>query len=183
MTSLCGIKDVYEINIRIPRLSHNSSVMKELIKSYEPAQSEDQLYLWLGVIVGVAAFTAMGMVIRKKFSYEEQTKKWLIALLLFFLGLIAGGTALFSWLAYQRAGVVNIYADHLELGKRSIPFDRIKKIHIEKEKETSFVNPNIVQEEYELMFIEDTEGGLYVISEKSYPVREIMKELKQLMGD
>ncbi len=157
--------------------------MTDLIKTYEPAYSEDQLYLWLGIIVGVAAFVAMGLVIRKKFSYEEQTKKWLIALLLFILGLIAGGTAVFSWLSQQRVGVVHLYADRLTLGKKVIPFEEIKKINIEKEQETSFVNPNVVREEYELMFIEDTEGRLFVISEKSYPVRDILRDLRKAVEE
>jgi NADH:ubiquinone oxidoreductase subunit 6 (subunit J) len=69
--------------------------MDTLIKSYQPIRSEDELYLWIGAVVALLAFGAMGFVIRKEFSYEEQSKKWLIALLLFIVGLIASGTAVF----------------------------------------------------------------------------------------
>jgi len=157
--------------------------MTDLIKSYEPAHSEDQLYLWLGILVGLVAWGGVIFVIRKKFAYEEQNKKWLIALLLFILALLASGTALFSWLSQEKVGSVRIYADRLEIGKTEIDFERIKKINMQKEKETSFVNPNIVKEEYNLLFIEDLDGHLYVVSEQSYPVREIMNELRSAVEE
>lgn len=157
--------------------------MNELIKSYRPVHSEDELYLWLGVLVAVLAFGAMAFVIRKEFSYEEQSKKWLIALLLFILGLISTGTALFSWLSQQRVGKVEVYSDHLVIGKTDIPFDQIKRINIQKDEEKSFVNPNIVRKEYNLLFVEDLSGQLYVVSEEAYPVREMMKEIRQAIEE
>jgi hypothetical protein len=157
--------------------------MNELVKAYEPVQSEDELYLWLGGLVAVLAFGAMAFVIRREFSYEEHSKKWLIALLLFIVGIIASGTAVFSWLSQQRLGKVEIYSDHLVLGKTEIPFDQIKRINIEKEQEKSFVNPNIVEKEYELMFVEDLQGRLYVVSEEAYPVREVLRELRQAIDE
>lgn len=153
--------------------------MDELIKSYQPVHSEDELYLWLGALVAILAFGAMAFVIRKEFSYEEQSSKWLIALLLFIVGLIASGTAVFSWLSQERIGKVDIYADHLVLGKTEIPFDQIKKINIAKEQEKSFVNPNMVQKEYELLFVEDVEGKVFVVSGQAYPVREMLQEARQ----
>lgn len=157
--------------------------MDNLIKSYEPIESEDQLYLWLGALVGVLAFGAMAFVIKKEYSYEEQSKKWLIALLLFIVGLIASGTAFFSWLSQQRIGKVEIYTDHLVLGKTSLDFDQIKKINIKREEEKSMVNPNIVRKEYELLFIEDLEGHLFVVSEQAYPVREVLNELRSAIDE
>ncbi len=154
-----------------------------MIKEYEPLYSEDQLYLWLGGLVAVIAFGAMALVIRKEFSYEEQTKKWLIALLLFIVGIISTGTAFFSWLSDQRVGVVKIYTDRLEVGKKELEFGKIKKIDLRKEQEKSMVNPNIVRREYNLLFIEDLEGRMFVISERSYPVREIMQEIKKALQE
>ena len=153
--------------------------MNELIKAYKPIDSEDQLYLWLGAMVAVAAFGLMAFVIRKEFPYEEQSKKWLIALLLFIVGLLATGTAFFSWLSQQKVGSVKIYSDHLELGRTTIPFEEIKVLNIKKEEEKSFVNPNIVRKEYNLLFIENLKGQLFVISERSYPVKEILQEVRK----
>lgn len=153
--------------------------MNDLIKNYEPINSEDQLYLWLGALVGVVAFGAMTFVIRKEFPYEEQSKKWLIALLFFIVGLIASGTAFFSWLTVQKVGSVKIYSDHVELGKTKVLYEDIKVINIKKEEEKSFVNPNIVRKEYNLLFIQEMKGKVYVVSERSYPVREVLNELRQ----
>jgi hypothetical protein len=153
--------------------------MDTLIKSYQPIRSEDELYLWIGAVVALLAFGAMGFVIRKEFSYEEQSKKWLIALLLFIVGLIASGTAVFSWLSQQRIGKVAIYTDHLILGKTEIPFGQIKRINIEREEEKSFVNPNIVQKKYDLLFIENLEGEVFVVSGQAYPVREMLQGVRQ----
>lgn len=157
--------------------------MNELIKLYKPVHSEDELYLWLGTLVAVLAFGAMAFVIRKEFSYDEQSKKWLIALLLFIVGIIASGTAVFSWLSQQRIGKVEIYADHLVLGKTEVPFDQIKKVLIEKEREKSFVDPNMVRKEYELLFVEDLEGKVFVVSGQAYPVREMLREIRQTIDE
>ncbi len=157
--------------------------MNELLKSYQPIRSEDELYLWLGALVAVMAFGAMAFVIRKEFSYEEQSKKWLIALLLFIVGLISTGTAFFSWMSQQRMGKVEVYSDHLVLGKTNLPFDQIKRINIQKEQEKSFVNPAIVRKEYQLLFVEDLKGRVYVVSEEAYPVREVMKEMRKAIDE
>jgi hypothetical protein len=36
--------------------------MDTLIKSYQPIRSEDELYLWIGAVVALLAFGAMGFV-------------------------------------------------------------------------------------------------------------------------
>jgi hypothetical protein len=41
------------------------------------------------------------------------------------------------------------------------------------------VNPNIVQKKYDLLFIENLEGEVFVVSGQAYPVREMLQGVRQ----
>lgn len=151
--------------------------MNDAIAVFEPMMTEDSQYMWGGLICAILAFSGMLYVFWRKFEYHEQNKKWLLAMLLFFVFLIASGTTVFSFLSYQRLDQVAVYQDYLKIGNRQIPFEQIKQVKLEKSQQKSMVNPNIVTNSIQLLIIEELSGKVSVLSEKNYKVNDIMNTL------
>lgn len=152
--------------------------MSETIFNYSPVSGEDEWYLWGGLILALLSLGSTIYVLARKFSYDYQNRKWLLAMLLFFVFLMAAGTAVFSWMSYERLEPISLYADRLVIGQKALSFKNIKQIKLEQGQDKSMVNPNIVKASYKLLLVEELSGKVYVFSERHYPVQDMMVQLR-----
>ena len=104
-------------------------------------------------------------------------------MLLFFLFLIAAGTAFFSAWNRIRLGPVNIYTSSIETPYGTIQFDEIRNAKIESNQQPSMINPQLNRRTVKLLIIEERSGKAHIFSEKDYRVQEILNGLKEAVAD
>ncbi len=144
---------------------------------YDPI---NQSFALIGVAIAVFVISSVGafLLFRQDTRHRGNQYTGLFGMLLGFIALIAFGTALFGWLATAKTSTVRIYADRVELGKRTLYYKNIENAVIEESRESSWVNPSITKRSVLLLFIADYEGHTYVLSAENYPIKEIMNNLK-----
>lgn len=157
--------------------------MSDPIAVFVPTISEDEAYLWGGLICAFLALGGMIYILLRKFEYHEEYKKWIIAMLLFFIFMMSAGTSVFSWMAYQRIKKLALYEDRMTIGTREILYEDIKQIKLEKTQEKSMLNPNIVKNSVQLLLIEELGGKVHVLSEENFPVQRILGTLNATLKE
>lgn len=130
--------------------------------------------------MALTTLAGMVFVLSKKVDYDQKTRSWLIALLLFVVFILSSGTSLFSYLTLDKTPVLSLYKDHMMIGSEKVPYANVKQVKIEKGEQTSFVNPSVVTKKYQFLLIELVGGKTYAFSERNYPVNEVLGELKKI---
>lgn len=151
------------------------------LATFEPTASGMQSISIIAFIVSVACGIGTFLLLRQKKRGSAKNMNVLIAMLLFFVGMIALGTFVFNGLAYQRIGTVTIYESGIQLGKKQIPFSDLENAKIEEIVETSFINPNSIRENTRVLFIADKSGKTYALSSEHYPVDKIMERMRSAL--
>lgn len=149
--------------------------MNDVLFTYR-ADSADALYLWIGIVVAVSSFVGTYLLLRNPGQGRKHTLSVLMAMLLFFAGLMAAATSFFSGWSLRKQGVVEIFADRLVIGKHEVPFDQIKELYLKKDQSGSVLQQEGKQ--YLFLVIQDRSGKASTISDQNYPVYEIMEQLK-----
>ncbi len=150
--------------------------MEQLIQTFQPQHTENQLGLWLGLLV--AALALAGMLALLKSKTGDQNRRMLGAMLLFFTCMIAVGTAFFSWLTMRKIGPVNLYADAIETPYGKLPFEDVGSIYIKMEQEKSLLKPEGGNKGVRLLVLESTDRKAHVLSEHNYNIQAILGTLK-----
>ncbi|RME97451.1 MAG: hypothetical protein D6772_10415, partial [Bacteroidetes bacterium] len=112
----------------------------EAILSYTTSSSADQWSIYLGIAAVLIGFGGAFWLQRKPVVRAAYNRQKLLALLLFFVGLIGLGTALFSYWSWTRTGVVRIYQEGVEVGNERVSYADIKTIFIKEDRSTNFLN-------------------------------------------
>lgn len=154
--------------------------MNEIIATFEPT-STTQATLWLGGAVALLALGALLAILAGKLEVADRNRRLLLAMLLFFTVLIAGGTAFFSWLTSYRIDTVTLYSRGLTTPYGTVAYEDIRDAYIRKEEQRSFVNPDIVRSSTRLLIIEERDGKTHVLSEENYALEPIFSTLRQQM--
>ncbi|HMO38694.1 MAG TPA: hypothetical protein PKC76_07390 [Saprospiraceae bacterium] len=155
--------------------------MEEPMIVFEPVTAGMDSLSITAIIILVGCIAGSWVLLRQKASGRNRNTNMLVVMLLFFTGMIALGTLVFNNLAQQRVGVVQIYADRLELGRRSIPFTDIDNAVIEEAGRSSSFNPGVLRDRNLLLLISERGGKTYVLSSEHYPVQEVMGTLRSAM--
>lgn len=153
--------------------------MTDILYQYQP-DSDDRFYLWLGIILAAGAFLATYFILRKPRTGRAHTNAVILAMLAFFVGLMAVGTAFFSGWSLRKQGKVELYQDGLQLGSSSIPYQDIKKIYYKQDKSSSPFQGPTNNETHTFLVIEQKGGKTHAISEESFPIGEIMTRIKEI---
>ncbi len=151
------------------------------LATFEPAASGMQSFSIIAFIVFAACGLGAYLLLRQKSSGRAKNMNALIAMLFFFIGMIALGAFVFNGLAYQRIVTVTIYESGIQLGEKQIPFQNLENAKIEEIVETSFFNPNMVREKTRILFIADKSGKTYALSSEHYPVEKIMERMRSAL--
>ncbi|MBX2875990.1 MAG: hypothetical protein KTR30_27970 [Saprospiraceae bacterium] len=152
--------------------------MEEILIRFDPLESSSGIAVWAGVLVSVIAFGLCTWLFLKKEEGKNRQRNIIIAMLLFFLGMIAAGTSFFTFWTYQKTGPVLIYADAVETTYGKSYFRDIKNASITVAGNKSLVNPNQQRGVTRLLLIEQHDGKAHVLSEENYKIEAILNKLR-----
>lgn len=142
--------------------------------------SNDQLYLWLGIAIGILAGISCYWLLTNPGNKQNRNYRIILALLSFFVAMMALGTAFFSGWNLQRQGKVELYADQLVIGQEEIPFTAIRNITMKRDRGSSLLGINDQQTATTFLLIERSDGRSFVLSDQHFPLNEIAGRLKEL---
>jgi len=154
--------------------------MNDILYSYL-STSDDRLYLWLGLVIASATFGLSFWILKKPAKGRAHTSNALVAMLLFFVGLLAASSAFFSGWSWYKQVRIDIYADHLTYGTTTIPYANVRKFSLKKEETTGLLGQAGREVTTFFLVIETKDGKTYAISDKSYPVNEIRANLNTIL--
>lgn len=143
-------------------------------------ESADGVYLWVGIVLAILSFAGTYFLLKRPGQGRKHTMSVLMAMLLFFAGLMATATAFFSGWSLRKQGTVDIYADRIVIGQHEVPFSQIKELYLKKDQSGSILQQG--GETYLFLVIQDRAGKASAVSNQNYPVQEIMENLKATMA-
>lgn len=152
--------------------------MNSPVAVFEPIYSSNSFWFYTGLIGSLVLWAALIAILSQKKSKMEYQRRMLLALLFFIAAITTTGMGLFSGWAMMRTGKVSIFADALQVGSRRYPFEQVVKIYTQEDKQTSPINPNVIKNSTELLFVELKEGQLLVLSSADYETSRIFGTLK-----
>lgn len=153
----------------------------DILFEFRP-DSTDQLYLWLGIAVAIGAFFLTYYFLRKPNTGREHTKAALIAMLFFFAGLLATGTAFFSGWSLLKQGKVVLQQDQMQIGQSTIPYQNINKIYYKKDKQSSIFQGIEGTSTITFLVIEEKGAVIHALSEEQFPIGEIRTRLEEIFA-
>ncbi len=155
--------------------------METPLATFEPI-AEGMLSLsYLALTIAIACGAGTVILLRQSVRGRARQNSILIAMLLFFVSMIALGTFIFNTLAYQKVGVIKIYADSIQLGREKIPFAEIENAKIEEAGRISRINPSMMQNQTQILLIARQNGRTYAISSEHYPLKEVLETMRQAL--
>lgn len=151
--------------------------MTEILYEFAPT-SNDRLYLWLGIAFTIIGYGTAWWLLTRKRTGRERTMFTILAMLAFFVGLMAMSTAFFSGWSLRKQGKVELSRTAVILGNAVIPYQDVKKIYYKKDKSGSIFQGQGTTNTF--LVIEQRGGKTHVISEEQYPIGEIMTRIKEI---
>lgn len=152
--------------------------MEEILIRFDPLANNSGIAVWAGAIVSLVGFALAAWLFVKKEEGKDRQHNIIIAMLLFFLGMIAAGTSFFTFWTQQKTGPVIIYADAIETTYGKSSFRDIKNASITVAGNKSLVNPNQQRGATRLLLIEQHDGKAHVLSEENYKIEAILNKLR-----
>lgn len=148
---------------------------------FQPTHQEDQLTLYIGILLAVAGAVGLFLSLRKKATGEAHRRNMLVAMLLFFLTIISSGTAFFSWWSIRKIGPVRITDDAITTPYGKAIFRDIRKAEIIADQPVRLIPSNNNQAVVKLLVIEEQSGKTHVLSEENYDIQRIFGALREAM--
>lgn len=155
--------------------------MNDDILTFQP-NSNDQTYLWLGIIIAIIAFAVCYYFLKKPAKGRTYTTQTIIAMLFFFLGLMASSTAFFSGWNLRRQGNISLKANEMTIGVNQIDYDDIKDLYLRKDQAGSALGLPSKEAANLILIVEKKDGKTFAISSKQFPINEIYGQLKLILG-
>lgn len=155
--------------------------METPLYTFEAVHDSNHLSFLIALLFAIIALGGLIALLRRKVARENHNRNMLLALLTFFVFLIAASTAFFSWLAAKKIGTVAIYPDAIETSYGRAAFEHIRNAGFKDDKQPSLINPNISRKTTKLLIIEESDGKTHVLSEENYEIPKIWNKLKEAM--
>jgi len=157
--------------------------MEEPLYIFEATKSGP--YTTLIISLGTTLLTALAAIWlhRKAISYDNRTRIRLLQVLLYFVILIAAGTAVFTTVQLGRLQPIKIYEDRLETAYGTVPISELEKVQLYTDDQRSFVSPDIEINRSLLLYVEEKNGDAYVFAKANYDVRNIINILRPMMDN
>ncbi len=157
--------------------------MEEILIRFDPIENSSEIAVWAGVAVGIIGFALSVWLFLRKEEGKDRQRNIILAMLLFFLGMIALGTSFFTFWTQKKTGPVIIYVDAIETTYGKSFFRDIKNASITVAGNKSLVNPNQQRGATRLLLIEEHEGKAHVLSEENYKIEAILNKLRGAVQD
>jgi len=144
---------------------------------------KSDVYTTLGIALGIALITTFVVIWlhRRAVSYDNRNRMRLLQILLYFVILIASGTAIFTGVQLNRLQPIKIYEDKLETAYGTVAIDNLRKAQLYTNDQRSFVSPDIEINRSLLLYIEEKDGSSYVFAKANYDVQAIINILRPMM--
>lgn len=152
--------------------------MEEILVRFEPIQDSSNISMWIGVLVGLGGIGLCAWLFLKKEEGLNRQRNIILAMLFFFVGMIAFGTSFFTFWTQQKTGSVIIYANAVETTFGKTKFQDLKNASITVAGNKSLVNPNQQRNTTRLLLIEEHDGKAHILSEDNYQIEAILNKLK-----
>jgi len=157
--------------------------MGELLHTFESTDSASYTTFWLALIGAAAGLLGMILLLRRTtVNRANRNTNIVLAMLLFFLFLIGGSTAFFSYLRLRAIGPVEIYAEGISTPYGAVSFQDIRNAKIIVDSEPALLSPSTGRKT-RLLTIVERDGKTHALSEADYPVEEIMGKLKKTIEE
>ncbi len=157
--------------------------MEEILIRFDPLEDSSGIAVWTGALVSIIGFGLATWLFFKKEEGKNRQRNIIIAMLLFFLGMIAAGTSFFTFWTQQKTGPVLIYADAVETTFGKSYFQDIKNASITVAGNQSLINPNQQRGATRLLLIEQHNGKAHVLSEENYKIEAVLNKLRGAVQD
>lgn len=156
--------------------------MGEPLYTFLPTNTTDSFSFWGSIAVVVGSAIALVYLLRKKSSGDAYRRQMLLAMLVFFALIMAATTAFFSFWSIQKIGPVVVYSEQMETPYGTVAFDDITRAYIEMNGKRSLVNPGATTNSVRMLFIEEIDGKMHVMSEDNYDIDEILAKMKSIVN-
>lgn len=153
--------------------------MEPILYTYTANQNDLSLTIFVSLGLALPAIVGMIWLLRKSTS-GDNNRRLLIAMLLFFVGIIGGGTAFFSWLTTRKLGPVTLTASTITTPYGQAPYSQIREAYLKNDPQGSWLDPTGNSRQIRLLFLIEDTGKTHVLSEKNYPVSEILAKMRSL---
>lgn len=156
--------------------------METILYSFDPNHGNSNTTLWVAIIITLISLAILIFLLRRKVDYEKRNQNLLIAMLTFFVFLIATGTSFFSFWEQQKIGPVLIFENAISTPYGKADFQNIRNAHIEVTRQKSWVNPQQGKNAVQLLIIEEKNKKVHVLSELNYDIITILGSLRETIG-
>ena len=156
--------------------------MGEPLYTFLPTNTSDSYAFWGSIIVVIISAVALVYLLRKKSTGDAYRRQMLLAMLVFFALIMAATTAFFSFWSIQKIGPVLVYSEQMETPYGMVVYDNISRAYIELNGKRSMVNPGATANSVRMLFIEETDGTMHVMSEDNYDIDEILSKMKSIVN-
>ena len=150
-----------------------------VLQIFQPDTGAERQTLVIAIVAALVALGLMWGLLRRPSSRENRNTQLLLAMLLFFAGLISGGTAIFTGWTIIKLQPVSISATGIEMPGGMTKWADIRSVYIFHNQQKSLINPGLTRRTVRMLVIEEQSGKTHVLSEEQYPVNEIYGRIKE----
>lgn len=143
--------------------------------------TEDFITFGLSLLVTAGAGFGLYKMQRTSKKGEARRRQMLASMLVFFLLLIAGATALFSGWTLQKLGTISLYATYMDTPMGRIDYSNVNNASLQENKERSMIDPGSAKRTTKILAIELQDGKVLVFSEKNYDVRSVLTAMRNVL--
>ncbi len=143
--------------------------------------AEDTFYLIFGLVIAVAGIGSAIYFMRRPSTAGNRNMTMVVAMLLFFIGMIGAGTAVFSALTLRRLQPVVLTRETLTTGYGEVSLREINTAQIVEDRQVSLVNPSMTTRSTRLLLIEERSGKVHALSEKHYDINRILGSMREVV--
>lgn len=154
--------------------------MEEALHTFTPTNTSDNFSFWGSLIVVLVSGIALYFLFKRKSSGDAYRRQMMMAMLVFFALIIAASTAFFSFWSMKKIGPVLLFEDRIETTYGTADYDKILRAYIEMNGKRSLVSPGTTFDNVRMLFIEETDGKMHVLSEENYDIDQILNKMRSL---
>jgi hypothetical protein len=154
-------------------------IMDKPLYTFQPLKQSFDTWF---VVTAIATLLLLGFLyfFRKK-STLDVSRKGVIIMMLAFLTLISGGTALFRFISLWRLQTVEIYQNRIVTPYGTAPMTNIRDYYVKLETHYKPMQANVVQDSARYFFLIEKNDKTHVLSEGDYRVYDILDAMNNIL--
>lgn len=130
----------------------------------------------LAATIGCGVFTVY--LLMGKGPWKGRMWRQVVPLWFFIAGMIAAGTAFFTFWDHLKTGPVRFEADGVETPYGKAMYDDIVRVYVHRQADPSLINPNMERRAVNWLIIEERSGKKHALSQDQYDLAAIEETLE-----